>query len=91
MAPRIAERRQIECPLLWIEFEKLAVVMATLDRKAGMAMDLSPEGLTAGIKEAMRYAMDPAVRARAQEWRDPVMAGSDSFARACKHGVSGAT
>jgi hypothetical protein len=58
MAPRIAERRQIEGSLLWIEFEKLAVLMATLDRKAGMAMDLSSEGLTAGIKEAMRETMD---------------------------------
>ncbi len=58
MAPSIAERRRTEGPLLWIEFERLALGMATLDRKSGSAMDLSPEGLTRGIRQALSAAID---------------------------------
>jgi len=58
MAPRIAQQRLIESPLLWTEFERLAREMATLDRKAGITMHLSPEGLTLGIKEVIRLAVE---------------------------------
>jgi hypothetical protein len=50
LAPRLIERRPIEGHLVWVEFERLAQKMAELDRQAGLRMDLSPEGIRAGLE-----------------------------------------